>query len=167
MTRVMRFAMLGAFGLILGATPALGATSGGVEFVGVVAGHAGGDTFAVVTGGQRWLVKLYGVAAPHLDQPWGRQSYEALKEAIPIGTRVKVRVVGTMGQDHVLGDVYRKSLYLNGYMVQTGNAWAADPELKPYSNFHDLEMRARRDGLGLWALDDDATVPPWTWDPLR
>jgi len=57
----------------------------------------------------------------------------------------------------LVGKVYLGDRYINAEMVDDGAAWV----YRKYSK--DPERRAREEGRGLWALQEDQRVAPWEW----
>lgn len=144
--------------LLLGASPALAA-----RFEGVVTRVKDGDSLMVARTREKRVeeVRLHGIDAPELGQPWGIQARAALRrlaEGRPV-------LVETMGRDRYgrwLGRVHVGPTELNLALVADGHAWAvrgygaSGQALKA----HREARTARR---GLWALPPEQRLPPATW----
>jgi micrococcal nuclease len=104
-------------------------------------------------------VRLVGIDAPEIGQPFGTVSRDRLR-ALVLRKSVTVH---SAGQDHygrTLGTLEVDGLDANREMVRDGLAW----HYKRYSNDASLaaaEREARAAGRGLWG--DPQSVPPWEW----
>lgn len=106
-------------------------------------------------------VRLAGIDAPELAQPWGIQSRTALRRMVG-GQRVAVLVTDRDRYNRLVGKVYLGREPVNARMTADGHAWAFARYLP------DREIRAghdsaRRAGRGLWSLPPDQRIPPATW----
>jgi len=106
-------------------------------------------------------VRLAGIDAPELAQPWGIQSRSALRRLIA-GRTVRVEVTDRDRYNRLVGKLHLGRTYVNARMAYDGNAWAfarylPDPQIRAG---HDA---ARRAGRGLWSLPPDQRIPPATW----
>jgi len=104
-------------------------------------------------------IRLVGIDSPELDQPFGRESREALVRKLAGG---RVRVAGDARDQHgrLLGTLWIDDRNLNRELVAEGWAWVyggfrPDPELV------EAEAAARSARRGLWA--DAAARPPSAW----
>lgn len=106
-------------------------------------------------------VRLAGIDAPELSQPYGRQARAALARMVE-GRRVQLRITDRDRYGRVVGHVIVNGRDVNRTMVATGNAWA-------FSRYdRDAAMqaahdRARQQRLGLWALPPRLRLHPATW----
>lgn len=125
----------------------------------VVSVHDGDTITALVDGNRQVKVRLTGIDAPELGQPFGRVARDHLAELV---MRKDVELVGDKRDKYgrqlsrvvVAGDDAATS------MVAAGLAWHYtrydhDPRLDA------AEREARKAGRGLWK--DPAPVPPWEW----
>lgn len=116
-----------------------------------------GDTLRVVMNGQQVRVRIFGIDAPELNQPYGR---EALEEA----RRLLANRTVTLVQEDV--DPYGRvvaSLAVDGHdvgtdLVNNGAAWHFT-QFSKSSTLAAAERNARAAGRGLWALPHP--VAPW------
>lgn len=129
---------------------------------GRVVGIADGDTITVLTGDREEVrVRLANVDAPERGQPWSARSKQVLSGII-FGREVRVRQSGVDRWGRVIGHVSFEGRDVSREMVARGAAWAfrrylTDPSLV------EVEERAKRGKVGLWALPEAETIPPWEW----
>ncbi len=114
-------------------------------------------------------IRLNGVDAPEMDQPFGMKSKELLTSLVSEKT---VRVV-TQGEDRtgqIIGDVYFKrdksaatdeDAHLNAHMVANGLAWHFVRFAPDNKTLAESEKQAREKKAGLWSEADP--VAPWDW----
>lgn len=147
---------------LLGAAPAW-ATS----FTAKVVRVKDGDSLVV----QRYDVKrtseirMAGIDAPELAQPWGIQSRSALRR-LTLGKDVRVEVTDRDRYGRLVGRVWQGKAYVNAAMTRSGDAWAFDRYLpdKAIRAGHEEAQRNRR---GLWALPAAQRIPPASWRALH
>jgi micrococcal nuclease len=106
-------------------------------------------------------IRLAGIDAPELAQPWGVQARTALRR-LADGKPVRVEVTDRDRYGRLVARVWVGRTMVNAEMTRQGNAWAFDRYLK------DPEIRAgqelaRREKRGLWALPPADRLPPPTW----
>ena len=119
--------------------------------IGKVTKVVSGDKIDVVTGGNsKYVVRLSRIAAPALDQPYGRESSAVLSRLL-LGRTVRVEYFGDAGGGRILGVVYRGETDINLQMVATGNARHAN-DFENASAYSAAEAAAKAERLGLWAL---------------
>lgn len=125
--------------------------------IGRVVRVADGDTLTVAdNSGGRYKIRLAGIDAPELAQPFGRQSRDALSTAAR-DKAVHVRWRERDQFDRVLGTVYVGDVNINEQQVRDGWAWR-------YLHSRDAglaaaERAARADRAGLWSSSQPE--PPW------
>ncbi|MCS6911061.1 MAG: thermonuclease family protein, partial [Anaerolineales bacterium] len=109
-----------------------------------------GDTLALSDGRR---VRLWGIDAPELSQPYGIAARACLASLTrgpitiaPVSRDVYGRTVARV----MAGDVD-----VSRALVARGCAWATAAEYAP------IQARAAAERVGLWALP--APVPPWVW----
>jgi endonuclease YncB( thermonuclease family) len=131
-----------------------------ITFEAMVVDVQDGDTLVVLRNKTRLTVKLPGIDAPELDQPYGP---EAKRFAAKL---VKGRVV-TIETSHAGNPIYggvrfSKKRILAYEMVKAGLAWATSMDKS--SMFGETQAAAKAARLGLWAnSEDEEPVPPWEW----
>lgn len=134
---------------------------GHVEYVtGKVVGVHDGDSLTVLTeNNSELIVRLEGIDAPELKQPFGNSSKHALSDLV-FGKAVRVKITGTDIYRRTLGNVFVDRNWVNLSLVQGGFAW----HFTKYSSdvrLRDAELNARNAHVGLW--NDSLPVPPWEW----
>lgn len=111
-----------------------------------------GDSLTVrsLQGGRAHTLRLVGIDAPEICQPWGREAREALASQV----RGQVLQVQTQGRD-----AYRRQLArvgtaseadLAAWMVAQGHAWSWQQHGRAGRYGHE-QARARAGHRGLWA----------------
>lgn len=136
------------------------ATADSISFDALVVDVKDGDTLIVVRNNARLTVKLPGIDAPELDQPFGQ---EAKRYAAKL---VKGRVVTieiTQPGNPVYGAVrFGNGRILAHEMVKAGLAWATSTD--KFSLFGEAQEAAKAARLGLWAnSEEEEPIPPWEW----
>ena len=127
---------------------------------GRVVGLHDGDTLTLlVAGNQQVKVRLAGIDAPELKQPYGQQAKQALS-ALAFGKTAQVESPGPDKYGRTLGTVFVGAVNVNAELVKQGAAWVYraypfPPELEG------LEAQAQAARRGLWALPVDQRCPPW------
>ncbi len=128
------------------------------RFIAVVTTVVDGDTVWVRPdgGGAPRPVRIEGIDAPEICQPFGATSRNALKELVH-RSRVVVLSSRRDGNQRVLARLRRDGQDVGESMVSRGYAWSyrfrGDPG--PYAQ---EERRARATRIGLWA-DKDPMMP--------
>ena len=123
-----------------------------------------GDTIHVaLTDGTVRKVRLVGIDAPEMKQPYGEESRRVMRELIPEGTTVLLdsshgtgRFGRTLAHIYLPGENENKSVSL--IMVERGAAWYFDV----YHNDPDLaaaQESAKQARLGLWASETPPEKP--------
>lgn len=126
-------------------------------FNGKVVSIHDGDTITVLQGKQQVKVRLFGIDAPELKQPYGKKSKQFLTNLIA-GEVVEVKENGKDRYKRTIGIVYLGNTDMNAQMVENGYAWAYRKFSKKYAP---QESQAKKQGLGLWR--DKNPIPPWEW----
>lgn len=116
-----------------------------------------GDTIAILQGKQQIKVRLFGIDAPELKQPYGKKSKQFLTNLIA-GEVVEVKENGKDRYKRTIGIVYLGNTDMNAQMVENGYAWVYRKFSKKYTP---QESKAKKQGLGLWR--DKEPIPPWEW----
>jgi micrococcal nuclease len=153
LARIMIVMVLGS-----AAMPALAQT-----FAGVVIRAKDGDSLLVARpqDGRVSEVRMAGIDAPELHQPWGPQAKAAMQRLVQ-GRPVIVQVTDRDRYGRLVARVWQNGTYINAAMVQGGNAWAYSRYL-PDPVILRGAAAARLAGRGLWALPPDQRMPPPVW----
>ncbi len=135
-----------------------------------VIGCHDGDTIKVLLRGKPTSIRLEGIDAPELGQPYGRNSREALasmvlgREVVIRKSRTPDRYGRTIGRVFILPSISGMTAEVNLKMIRQGLAWYflaghKDMELA------EAEQDARTARIGLWA--DRRPTPPWVWRKIK
>lgn len=116
-----------------------------------------GDTITILQNKQQIKVRLFGIDAPELKQPYGKKSKQFLANLIA-GEVVEVEENGKDRYKRTIGTIYLNGADINAQMVANGYAWAYRKFSKKYAP---QESKAKKQGLGLWR--DKEPIPPWEW----
>jgi len=111
-------------------------------------------------------VRLYSIDVPEMDQPYGIEARNSLKELVAVKT-VRLEVKDIDQYKRAVALVYVGSLNINLEQVKRGYAWAYLEYLdSPYiSEYYSAEKEARSKGLGLWKQVNP--TPPWEWKKIK
>lgn len=116
-----------------------------------------GDTITVLQNKQQIKVRLFGIDAPELKQPYGKKSKQFLANLIA-GKVVEVEPKGKDRYKRTLGIIHFKGQDINAQMALSGYAWAYVKYSRIYVN---QEKLARENKRGLWQSSNP--TPPWEW----
>lgn len=132
-------------------------------FEGAVVRVKDGDSVIVRRMPQKRLVeiRLAGIDAPELAQPWGIQSRTALRRMID-GKTVRVEVTDTDRYNRRVARLYVGRTYVNAELVRAGHAWAFSRYLND-DKVRQAQIEARKAKRGLWTLKPADRLPPPTW----
>ena len=130
----------------------------------VIAVHDG-DTITLRTETNKKKIRLAGIDAPELKQPYGVESQSALREAV----FDKVILVETSRNDkygRAIGKVILDGQDINLKQIQSGGAWVYRAYLKELPKedraiYLEAEAKSKAIPVGLWR-ELDATEP-WIW----
>jgi endonuclease YncB( thermonuclease family) len=122
-----------------------------------------GDSVVVERVPQRRVmeIRLAGIDAPEMGQPWGIQSRDALRRMIG-GKTVRVEVTDRDRYGRHVGRMWVGRTYVNAEMTRLGHAWAFARYL-PDAEIRAGHEAARAAGRGLWSLPPADRLPPPTW----
>ena len=119
-----------------------------------------GDSITVLAAGNVQLkVRLDGIDAPELKQPFSQQSKQALSGLV-FGRTVNLHVTGKDRYKRTLAVVMVEGLNVNREMVLRGLAWRYEKYSKDAALLA-AQREAQSARRGLWA--DASPVPPWEW----
>lgn len=125
-----------------------------------VVGVHDGDTITVLFDGRTSAkVRLQGIDAPELGQPFGKASKHALSDLV-FNAFVEVKATGKDRYGRTLANIYESNLWINKELIKRGMAWhytkySSDPDLA------NAELAARKSKVGLW--QEPSPTPPWQW----
>jgi micrococcal nuclease len=123
-----------------------------------------GDTIRVKTTDKTLTIRLACVDAPEMAQaPYGQTASTRLKQLLPIGQAVSLKIADTDRYGRSVAKVYTGSTSVNLALVQEGQAIVYRQYLKGCPELRDrllsAEAQAKQQRLGLWATENP--VMPW------
>jgi micrococcal nuclease len=119
-----------------------------------------GDTIAYVENNKRTRVRLYGIDAPELHQPYGLEAKHKLK--LLLRKKVTLHVITTDRYRREIGVLYVNKTCINTQMLLEGYAWYY-PEASPKSTIYQYhEQYARDRKMGMWSSELQL-VEPWLY----
>lgn len=130
---------------------------------GKVIGVSDGDTITVLRDGHdQYKIRLYGIDAPEIGQPHGKESKKNLSKMV-YGESVQVEVMDTDRYGRTVARIFVEGEDVNAAQLRAGYAWLYRQYCRNWvcGEWSGLETDARSSGVGLWA--DKDPVPPWQW----
>jgi len=127
---------------------------------GQVVGVADGDTLTLRVDGGNVRVRLDGIDAPELGQPYGKSARRSLAQIC----RGKAATAVERGKDdegRILASVRCGEVDANAEQVRRGMAWVHLRYVPFGSPLYEAETNARLQKVGLWRGKEP--VPPWEW----
>lgn len=110
---------------------------------------------------RRTEIRLAGIDAPELGQPWGIQSRDALRRMLT-GRTVRAEVHDRDRYNRLVAFLWLDRKMVNAQLVRDGHAWAFSRYL-PNAEIRAAQIEARKRRRGLWALPEKDRIPPPTW----
>jgi len=130
------------------------------DLSGAVVGVADGDTLTLRVDGKNVRVRLDGVDAPELNQPYGKSARRSLARLCR-GKNATVVERGKDDEGRILGSVRCDDVDANAEQVRLGMAWVHLRYVPFGSPLYEAETNARLRKVGLWRGSEP--VPPWEW----
>jgi endonuclease YncB( thermonuclease family) len=124
-----------------------------------------GDTFTLQTSdGEKHVIRLNGIDAPELDQPFGKASRDALRKKLEV-KQILVIFDKRDWRGRIIGTVLDEAENVNLSMIAMGLAWyfeefAADVPMIERLQYAAAQAKAKSSRLNLWA---ETAMPPWEW----
>lgn len=127
-----------------------------------------GDTIWVLDANkQRHKIRLEGIDAPELGQPYGKLARQVLDALLRLDQYTTVitydgvdrygRILGTV-RVNIEYNGTKQATNVNATLVEEGMAWAYRKYSAQYIRYEDLARGAK---AGLWV--DPDPIPPWAW----
>ena len=177
--RPLRSARSRPLGIVLGTAALLTLMAGGMGSLGrpmraaeaqteqgTVLSIGDGDTLRVRQGERSITVRMACIDAPEMAQtPWGARSRASLRERLPVGSPVTLRVQTIDRYGRSVAEVISE-INVGLAMVEEGQAFAYRQYLRNCDRkaYLDAELRARTEGMGFWKVPGGITRP---WDFRR
>ena len=127
---------------------------------GKVVGVSDGDTLTLRVDGSNVRVRLDGIDAPELGQPYGRSARRSLAQ-ICKGKAATAVERGKDDEGRILASVRCGEVDANAEQVRRGMAWVHLRYVPFGSPLYEAETNARLQKVGLWR--GKQPVPPWEW----
>jgi len=144
------------------------------ELTAKVIGIIDGDTIDVLTVNNESIrLKLNGIDAPELDQPFGADARQYLNDTIA-GSLVRVVTHGEETDGRTRGDIYANvefhqdtgdmtgGTFVNLLLIEAGLAWHDAAQAPEQAALAEAQEQARDSDKGLW-LSPHGSIPPWEW----
>ena len=125
-----------------------------------------GDTVRISEGSKRITVRLACIDAPESSQrPWGARSTALLKQLLPVGSEVSLKVQTTDRFGRTVAELLNHRGNVNQLMVEAGQAFAYRRYLRQcdVQQYLQLEDKAKRQGLGVWSFGPSGITRPWDY----
>tara|TARA_B100000609_G_C17207933_1_gene432079 strand:- start:368 stop:889 length:522 start_codon:yes stop_codon:yes gene_type:complete len=119
-----------------------------------------GDSFLMRSGGLIYEIRMYGIDAPEYKQPYGKQSYKALRSYIA-NKNIKLIKSGTDIYGRLIGKVYLGKTYINLKMVSLGHAHWYRKYAPKHKDLQIAEQSAKKSKLGLWNQSNSVSPSQW------
>ena len=153
----MRFLILIALAFIGRATAEL--------LTGTVTSVYDGDTLTLQSGAEQKKIRLAGIDAPELKQPFGPESRDSLKKSL-LNQEVAIDTTKQDRYGRAVGKVLLNGEDVNLKQVSAGLAWVYTDYIKKLSledreQYRAAETAANDAHIGLW--QDERPVAPWTY----
>ena len=128
-----------------------------------------GDTLTVepAGGGERVTIRLHGIDAPELQQPYGGAAKDfVIAKVLFKAVDVHEALQGRDRYGRVIATVLLPSgQSLQAALLQEGLAWVWPRYCKNCGAWQEVQAKAKAAGIGLWAAPEP--VPPWQWRKRR
>lgn len=116
-----------------------------------------GDTITVRSTETR-KIRLYGIDAPELKQPYGQASKHVLSE-MTFGKSVYVTPMSKDRYGRIVAKVQVDGVDVNRVMVERGAAWWYEQYARYDMPLQNAQSKAQAEKRGLWAEPDQ--IAPW------
>jgi endonuclease YncB( thermonuclease family) len=130
------------------------------ELNGKVVGVSDGDTLTLRVDGASVRVRLDGIDAPELGQPYGKSARRSLVQ-ICSGKAATAVERGKDDEGRILASVRCGEIDANAEQVRRGMAWVRLRYVPFGSPLYEAETNARLQKVGLWRGKEP--MPPWEW----
>lgn len=122
-----------------------------------------GDTIRVNQGVEKITVRLVCIDAEETAQPYGKAAAQQLKELLPTGQAITLRVVDTDKYGRTVAEVFKLRNSVNLQMIKDGGTAIYRQYLEGCSEtkeqYLEAEAQAKQQRLGMWAQGN--VVMPW------
>ena len=119
-----------------------------------------GDTITVLSGQNKFRVRLFGIDAPEVLQDYGMQSRDQLRDLI-LGQTVSVEVLNVDQYGRAVAMIRKDLLEINQEMIRRGAAWHYKQYAAGETAFAEAQQEAQKAKAGIWQSSNP--VPPWDY----
>ncbi|NET31418.1 MAG: thermonuclease family protein [Cyanothece sp. SIO1E1] len=148
---------------LVSASPELISDSQPAANLSIVISVQSGDTLRVLENGRAITVSLGCIDAPESAQkPWSDRATTRLRELLPSGKAIELRVIQQNKQGGLIAEVHSDGNSINLKMVQEGQAMVPANVagcISVYDRYVQVEAEARQQRIGYW--DQDSPRMPW------
>jgi endonuclease YncB( thermonuclease family) len=118
-----------------------------------------GDSLQIKTSKGEKDLRILGIDAPELSQPFGKEAKETLQTLVenknvtivePITDKYRRDLAYVL----LTNTAFPKGIDVGAYMLEQGYAWYFNPDPKKDESYKKLEREARRKKKGLWSQDN-------------
>ena len=137
----------------------------GEQFSARVVSVLDGDTIEVLSNNRTERIRLHGIDCPEKGQAYGMKAKQATSRLV-FGKKVTLETHGRDKYGLTIADVsLPDGIIINIELVRNGWCWWYQQYAPDNVMLAELQRRARRSRLGLWA--DPDPVPPWLYRRLK
>ena len=125
-----------------------------------------GDTIRISDGSEKLTVRLACIDAPEISQdPYGKRSRDFLRNMLPIGTKVTLRIQAIDRYGRSVAEVFTKRGNINESIIEQGHGFVYRRYLSKCngSRYLSLERQAQKLGLGVWSTSPTGIQRPWDY----
>ena len=125
-----------------------------------------GDTIRIRDGSEKITVRLACIDAPEISQdPYGEISRDFLKNMLPIGTKVTLRIQTIDRYGRSVAEVFTKKGNINESIIEQGHGFVYRRYLSKCngSRYLSLERQAQKLGLGVLSTSSTGIQRPWDY----
>ena len=138
----------------------------GPSFSATVASVGDGDTIRIRDESGKLTVRLACIDAPEISQdPYGERSRDFLRNMLPIGTKVTLRIQTIDRYGRSVAEVFTKRGNINESIIEQGHGFVYRRYLSKCngSRYLSLERQAQKLGLGVWSTSSTGIQRPWDY----
>lgn len=117
-----------------------------------------GDTLTVLSGRNKFRVRLFGIDAPEVLQDYGTEARDLLRTMV-LGQTVTVEVLNVDKFGRAVAMVRKDLLEVNTEMVRSGAAWHYRQYASGEKDLAAAQQEAQNARAGLWQQPEP--LPPW------
>lgn len=118
-----------------------------------------GDSCTAIADGNRFKIRVHGIDAPEIDQPYGIEA-RSLMVSLVVRRHVDLTAAGYSYKRRVTDIRLSDGTDVAERMVAAGAAWV-EPRYNTDPKTPAMQASAQQRHLGLWA--NPSAIPPWEW----